>query len=150
PGATRKKLENPTGWARSKYAGKNEPMRILENIEIAGLTPGRDLHVFFKEEPERMGDKTERPIVVQGSCGLGRVVLVAFDLDTAPFTAWNGQSAFWNKLLEEFAPRADTVRSDVEWPELGADLRGALETFSGVTPVSFGWVALFILIYIIM
>ena len=40
----------------------------------------------------------ERPVVVQAASGLGRVVLVAFDLETGPFTDWPGQKAFWQKL----------------------------------------------------
>ena len=37
-------------------------------------------------------DKADRQVMVQGPCGLGRVVLVAFDLDTPPFTGWAGHT----------------------------------------------------------
>src|SRR5581483_8810376 len=63
---------------------------------------------------------------------------------------------FWNRLLSDFAPRLDVPRGNrdvvgsdiVERNELGAEMRRTMEEFKGVTPVSFGWVALFILVYI--
>lgn len=149
-GAIRKRMERTSIWARPMYRRLNEAMRDMENVEVAGLTPGHDLYTIIMEKPERAGDNRDRPILVQGSCGLGRVVLVAFDLDTQPFTTWIGQSAFWNQLLSEFAPRSEPAKSNVEPRELGTELRRTLETFPTVKPVSFGWVALFILIYIVL
>jgi hypothetical protein len=107
------------------------------------------------EAPEE-GDDTERPLVVQGACGLGRVVVVAVDLDEGPFIADSyaeGQRSFWGRLLGEFGLRAveSAARSSLERAEPGelADtLQRGLEEFDGVTAVPFGVVALLILLYI--
>jgi hypothetical protein len=93
-------------------------------------------------------------VVVEGSCGLGHVVLVAFDLDTPPFTRWDGQFAFWQKLQAEVAPKVSARNHDAESmafqgdQELITDVKRGLETFEDIPVISFGWVALFILLYI--
>src|SRR5262249_3440974 len=68
----------------------------LQQVEVATVVPGRGASVMVREE--------SGPVIVEGSCGLGRVVLVAFDLDAPPFTTWDGQEAFWNRLQREVAP----------------------------------------------
>ena len=47
---------------------------------------GAGVHVLVSE--------TSGPHMVQWSCGLGRVVLVGFDLDMAPFHTLYGQEGF--------------------------------------------------------
>src|SRR5262249_15657737 len=107
--------------------------------------------------------KKERPILIQASLGLGRVVLVGFDLDLAPFTEWPGQKAFWIKLMTELVPQllAAPVPQNVQFnprsglvsdrpPELTNDLQRSLEPFDALPVFSFAWVALFILIYILI
>src|SRR5262249_1909718 len=122
----------------------------LEMVEVAALKPGPDVHVIAAERPESRGDRVERPVLVQASCGLGRVGLVWTDRATPPFTAWPGQSTFWNRLLGEFSPRIDPSPAGSDHPELVTEMRRTLENSLGVTSVSFGWVALFILFYIIL
>jgi hypothetical protein len=154
PGVARKQLTKVTDWAMP-HVQLNRT--VLANVEIAGLQPGPDVHVIVSERSEG-ADGVERPVLVQGSCGLGRVILVAFDLDTEPFTRWSGQAEFWKRLIAELAPRTEFAAPRgqvpgggmVERPELGTELRRQLEDFKGIPPVSFGWVALFILFYIIL
>jgi hypothetical protein len=101
--------------------------------------------------------------VAQGAYGLGAVTLTAFDLDQQPFIGWSGQAAFWEQLLARAGPRipANVGQPNVfryntrGAPEGEADnqlqaLNGQLETFEGVPVISFGWVALFILLYILL
>jgi hypothetical protein len=112
------------------------------------------------------------PLIVQGPYGLGRVTVVACDIDQPPFPKWKGLTnnrdqlpRFWEQLLRQagprvpnsiqnqfggrFVPRGIPGQSD----EGDATLRGVvqtLENFEGVPVISFGWVALFILLYILV
>jgi hypothetical protein len=101
------------------------------------------------------------PVVMQGPAGLGRVTVVAFDLDQSPFTRWTGHTEFWKQLLARAGPRIPA--SAVTNPNVyvyGQDRSSAdrqlqginnqLEQFEGVPVISFGWVALFILLYILV
>ncbi|MFO0925559.1 MAG: hypothetical protein U0736_00760 [Gemmataceae bacterium] len=129
----------------------------LAAAEVATLVPGRDVDVLVREE--------RRPIVVQAACGLGRVIGVAFDLDAPPFSTWEGQDDFWARLQSEVAPHLSTrgrrkageAKADpgagggqTDKIDLQAELKRTLETFEDVPAVSFGWVALFILFYIVL
>jgi hypothetical protein len=145
---------------------KREPRkRILQQVEMAAVKPGPGVHVLVRE--------ASGPLMMQSSCGLGRVVLVGFDLDTAPFLTWDGQEDFWARLqtyvapslpLRRAAPGAPPVRPgmparpmpgipgmvDESDFDMRAEMKRGLETFEEVPVISFGWVALFILFYIVL
>ena len=100
-------------------------------------------------------DKGTKPIAIQGSYGLGRVTVVAFDLDRAPLNEWTERSAFWENMLNQAGYVLPTTGSKLEKygnknDEYATALQGSLDFFEGVPVVSFGWVALFILIYIVL
>jgi hypothetical protein len=87
--------------------------------------------------------------------------VVAFDLDAPPFTNWvqGGQKDFWRKLLENSAappPQEQQFVQRQPFPQaapsqdLAAQLATNLERFDDVPVISFGWVALFILLYILV
>ena len=114
-----------------------------------------------------MLDAEPRPLVVDAPCGLGRVMLVAFDLDARPFTDWQGQEALWKRLFEEVGPDATTANQNAEVPnfrqgkgggfnfdtgppELLRQMRSNVESFEQVPVIHFGFVALFIGIYILL
>jgi hypothetical protein len=147
----------------ARWAGANGP---LHNVEILRLIPGEGVTVLASESA-KVGDKTQQcPVVVEASCGLGRVWMTAFDLDGPPFKTWTeGQKAFWAKVQSEFTPKVGLAAArppqgqPQQWapgvdgnetPALLAELQRALENFEQVPVVSFGWVALFILIYILI
>jgi hypothetical protein len=134
---------------------------LLQQIEVATLVPGKGVHVMVRDEG--------RPTLVEASCGLGRVILVAFDLDTPPFTTWDGQQAFWTRLQAEAAhhlparegkaaqpmapggPRAmPGMQFEAERYDLRAVLKRELESFEEIPVIPFTWVALFILFYIVL
>ncbi len=101
------------------------------------------------------------PWVAQAPYGLGRITLVAIDLDQSPFLDYGSRPAFWDYLLRQAgsdraalaAPGnannyADFYReSEAEW---ATALRTHVDTFDGVPVVSFGWVALFIALYTLL
>jgi hypothetical protein len=150
-GERRSSLPVVSHWSQSP----GQPLR--EPIEVAKVKPGPGVKVLVREHvaPGGLG---ESPMVMQGSCGLGRVVLVAFDVDTEPFTAWPGQGDFWARIEELAGPRAPLPQTAVQQfapgqytsDELAGDLKTGLEVFQDVPVISFGWVALFILFYIVI
>ncbi|MHB1423755.1 MAG: hypothetical protein ACYC3I_11285 [Gemmataceae bacterium] len=148
---TRPTLPNLHGWCGADPRRK-QPLR---NIEIARVGPGPNMHGLVYEDPTA-GDLETRPILLQSSCGLGRVLLVAFDLDSREFSTWDGRNTFWKKLQEEIAPRVSAGEANLpvgpfgQGGELAIDLKRELESFEDVPVISFGWVALFILFYIVL
>jgi hypothetical protein len=103
--------------------------------------PGRNVHFPIKEG--------NVPLVAQANFGLGRITVVAFDLDQAPFVGWKGEGPFWERLLQESGPTYfKPTSSDNEDGELLSEMQRGLETFEGIPTISFWWVALFILLYI--
>jgi hypothetical protein len=147
----RSTLPNLQAWSGADPRLKNP----LRNIEIVRVQPGPNMHGLVYEDPTA-GDQETRPILWQSSCGLGRVLLVAFDLDSPEFLTWDGQSAFWRKLREEVAPHVSASEANLaagaftEGGELAVDLKRQLESFQEVPVISFGWVALLILFYIVL
>jgi hypothetical protein len=148
----------------ARWAAANGPVpQALHNVEILRLIPGQGVTVLASDSAQ-VGEKTQEcPVIVEASCGLGRVWMTAFDLDGPPFKTWTeGQKAFWAKVQSEFTPKAGLAAArqpqqiapgldvTVEQPALLAELQRALENFEQVQVVNFGWVALFILIYILI
>ena len=85
------------------------------------------------------------------------------ELEPEPFASWEGQSQFYEKLLTESQdlPRDPSHRqanqqanqlgfNDNSADEVASQLQQSLEQFEDVPMISFGWVALFILIYIVV
>jgi hypothetical protein len=145
-------LDDVEKWAQLK---KPLPLHNRETkegkippIDVTKLeTSAKDLDVLIRLEKE----KDRQPLILRLPQGRGQVMLVAFDLDQPPFTAWGGQSYFWEELLTQahFLTR-DLGRDNPGQQELAADLQKGLEHFGDVPVISFGWVALFILVYIII
>lgn len=142
------------------YSWSERPLHqpALQQVRVASLTLGPRVEVMVRED--------RKPVIMEASAGLGRVVLVAFDLDLPPFTLWEGQEAFWKRLQREIAPaivgrgqpraggpqgampRGFGVGSTED--ELIGKWKQNLETFEESPTISFGWVALFILAYIVL
>jgi hypothetical protein len=121
----------------------------LRQVDVAKLVPGPGTSVWVATD--RPG--ASAPLVVQGACGLGRVVLVAFDVNTTPFTGWAGQAPFWRQLESQLVPvlaqKQGPAGLGAEAPDLRGDIKRGLEDHGNdVQTISFGWVALFILFYI--
>jgi hypothetical protein len=156
------RLETVEAWARE--ARKVEQPFVSgvrgNKIEVARLQlvrrPVRRIDVLIRK-PDNEGDPDDRPLAVQAPAGLGRVVLTAFDLDEAPFTAWSGREAFWRQLTvllgvrpEEQAAQGNRTMWNLQSNQLSSQFQDGLETFDEVPVISFGWVALFILLYILV
>lgn len=99
--------------------------------------------------------KTGRPLAVQGSYGLGRVSVLAFDLDRSPFVDFVERAFFWENIFTQAGYQLPSINENLQtysrnYDELPSALQGNLDFFEGVPVVSFGWVALFILLYILL
>jgi len=110
--------------------------------------------------PDRRAEN--RPTVAtQCSFGLGKITCVGFDLDRPPFTEFSRRAEFWDWVLREGGaarasaggdgkprPPSSTVSEDDD--ELATAVRTHADSFDGVPVVSFGWIALLIVGYILL
>lgn len=109
-------------------------------------------------------EDNDLPLVINSSFGMGRVTVVTFDLDEKSLIKWKDRDTFWRELVNRAGNRLgiDTISNTgvqmygrgrygehSEDEELAGLVR-TMEQFPGVPVISFGWVALFILIYIII
>ena len=110
--------------------------------------------------PDRRGEKDDI-IAGQSAFGLGRVTVIGFDLDRSPFAEFPQRPEFWDWVLREGGanrasagsdgkPRPGAAALTEEEDELAVALRTHVDTFEGVPVVSFGWVALLIVLYILL
>jgi hypothetical protein len=126
---------------------------VLQGLEVAEVRPGPGMAVLVRD-----GGK---PVLLQGSYGMGRVFVLAFDLGSPRFTGWDGQEAFWSRIQQELAPGLAAPRPARGGPGGGVALEGrgtslkqdlltAQESFEEAPPIPFAAVALFILFYILL
>jgi hypothetical protein len=137
------------GSSRQNAPFEADTGKVLEFIELKPkqddllrTSNWRDFRVLARVE--------RQPLVVQAAYGLGRVTVVAFDLDRKPFTNWKEQNIFWERLLAGASIRPASSTGMVNEPEGIDQLVHHLDQFEGVPVISFGWVALFILLYILL
>jgi hypothetical protein len=136
-----------------------EPADPLRFAKIQGL-PGRPTRTLAN-----LGSGADAPpAVLQTAVGLGRFTLVAFDPDTSPFLDLDAgkRVQFWDWLVkaaasEKSAEASKSMENTSYSPaftetEEGvvAGLRNHIDHFEGVPVISFGWVALFIILYTIL
>ena len=149
-------------WASASV--RNQSTRIFgfrdgrSEFPVVSLVPRPDLatRTILNEvgiEGER--SRVLAPLAVQGGYGLGRVTAFAFDLDRPPFADWTERGPFWDNLFNQTAYQLPPVGEKYQQfgqkiDEYSTSLQGNLDFFEGVPVVSFGWVALLILIYIIL
>jgi hypothetical protein len=150
-GALKSKITRASLPSLQQWIGADPRQKPIGGIDLVAVQPGPNMLGLVFEDPSG-SDNEIRPVVLQSSCGLGRVLLIPFDLDAPPFSDWDGQTAFWKKLNEEIAPRApaENAKQGEAGGGLAGDLKRQLETFPDVPVISFGWVALFVLFYIVL
>lgn len=135
-------------------AANDEP---LGKLALAKLSPRTDRNTeTLVDGPNGM------PLVLRSSFGSGRVSMVAFDVEDKPLEKWKGRESFWRELVNRSGPRvpSDTFHAgNMGFNRFGnqqtedqdlTNLVQSMENFPGVPVISFGWVALFILLYILI
>ena len=109
-------------------------------------------------------DQTPYPLIMQSPYGLGRITLVAFDLDRSPFLdlATPLKASFWDWLIREsgaertpVGTEASAASAAVAFGEnledgFAAAIKGYVDDFQEVPVISFGWVALLITFYLLL
>jgi hypothetical protein len=120
--------------------------------KIAQLAPVKMLpgawEVLKSDDPAR---DTGKPLIARMPYGLGSITFLAFPLDEAPFTTWNGKVPFLKNLLPLLAPRVNQNDPNDQRGvnDLSTDLQRTLDNFD-VRVIPFGYVALFIVLYIVV
>jgi hypothetical protein len=108
--------------------------------------------------PEDLGTETlleqdGKPLIVRLKVDLGYIVFLAFPLDAAPFSTWDGRSEFLRALVSRFAPRVSNAQTDAprqtESEDVTTELQRTLNRFD-VRPISFAFVAFLIVAYILL
>jgi len=129
------------------------PLRVNE---LAKLVPSQSAQTIIRE-PSEPSDPVIRPILVQIPFGRGQIFLFALSLSEGPFSKWEGQQSFWDKLLVEisprnpgFAPGKFPVDTSTPKPEVSSEIQRSLESFPEIPAFPFGWVAILILAYIVL
>lgn len=116
---------------------------------------GKDIEVLAYSSDE----KDKHPVVVRVPYGTGQIVLTAFDIDQPPFSQWASQNDFWKRLQEDMGVSLSSAENlpmrgfnfePNTSNDVAASLLGLLQAFPEVSNISFGWVALFIFVYIIV
>lgn len=126
-----------------------------ETFVLPHLQRHDQVEVMIKEEPQPGFTKEETPILARFPYGLGSVSLLALDVTKEPFTKWSGNIDFWETLVTRLAPRGprDGQAGGRDFGQPGNDLTSLLydqlDHFD-TPPISFGWVAFFILLYILV
>lgn len=155
-------LQRPRLRSIAKWSGPQHP--VLESPPPAKVIDIADLKPKPGRETERvLTEQDGPPLIVRGAYGLGRVTVVAVDLDPgSPFGRWTASARkdFWTKLLQETAPplppqvanqpRGFNPYLNQQNYDRASQLQMNLEDFEDVPVISFGWVALFILLYILV
>ncbi len=140
------------GWADvpAAHTQVNEARSIL----IAPLDPGNapegDLETL-----QRSSDG--RPLVTRVRYGMGQIVFLAFSFENPEFKSWTGKQFFLKGMMANLAPRVTGPRGDENFGrgrfqavnDLASDLLGHLDNFD-VRVIPFGYVALFIVLYILV
>ena len=150
----------PESSRRSSTLSDNLAVKGLV-FPVANLTPkpGKPAQVLIPTR-ERLKDERDA-IAAQSAYGLGRVTVIAFDLDRPPFTELGSRAGFWDWVLREGGANRASAGSEgktkpgtlgltEEEDELAVALRSHNDTFDGVPVVSFGWVALLIVLYLLL
>jgi hypothetical protein len=127
---------------------------------VAALAPrpGRPARQLIPP-PDRADGKDL--VAAQAALGLGKVTVVGFDLDRPPFTEFTARPEFWDWVLAEGGaarasgggdgkPRPPSTTLSEEEDEAAVGLRTHADTFDGVPVVSFGWVAVLIVLYLLL
>jgi hypothetical protein len=96
------------------------------------------------EDSRVLANENDIPIIIQKNLGYGRIVFLAFDFSSPPFSRWDGEKIFWDKIL--------SLRSTTGNPLMVVDDQKILDSMFANMPASFPdfkTVGIFIGIYLV-
>ena len=127
---------------------------------LANLVPQKDKPARVQIPPPGRATDDPTPIAVQAAFGMGRVTMIGFDLDRSPFAEFAQRAEFWDWVLRECGANRASGGGDGKARPAGAltededeaavAIRQHNDTFDGVAVVSFGWISLLIVLYILL
>lgn len=125
--------------------------------KLAVLEPGKMVPGAWEVlagVPDEANQGAGKPAMVRVPYGLGSIVFLAFPLDEPPFTTWPGKTKFLEKIVNSLAPRPPNpgdqgFNQRGGGNDLSTDLQRQLDNFD-VRVIPFGYVALFIVLYILI
>jgi hypothetical protein len=99
-----------------------------------------------------------QPLVIHYPVGLGQVSLLTVDLDRPPLANWAGRTTLLARMLAMHQAgergrgqlREAKLPAQLGYQDLSGQLRMALEQFSGTSLVSFSFVAILVVAYILL
>ncbi|MCI0683832.1 MAG: hypothetical protein L0Y71_17135 [Gemmataceae bacterium] len=137
------------------YAGVGVQAPFSGPHKIAALEPARLITGAWEvlaTAPDEAKAGAARPVMVRMPYGLGSITLLAFPLDEQPFTTWPGRTKFLEQLVQKLGPRAPLNQAEHhqrQSSDLSTELQRQLDNFD-VRVIPFGYVALFIILYILI
>ena len=126
-------------------------------IAVARLDDG-NAHAGNWEVLAHSGDDFgKHPLIAQVRYGLGQITYLAFSFEEVSFAEWAGKEQFLQTMVRKLAPKAPGHFADKagtaprrhEVNDLTTDLLAKLDDFD-VTALPFGYVAFFIVLYILI
>ena len=152
-----------TGWQALTGSFLDEllpanPVGTIDVSELPALTPyglneKADKAVTIMKLTEPNGEVLmrwrNRPVIVRGTAGAGRVTLVGFDPTKSPFSTLERRAEFWSGLLGLDTSKKERI---MPWNLRCASepILRALNDFPGFKPINFTFVACFMIAYIIL
>lgn len=141
---------------------QGEPFVRKGGVSVATLDPGRVEPGTWEISAAGEENVAFAPLIAHVRYGLGQITYLAFSLQDEHFLAWKGREKFMQSLVLNLGPKSPFNPGDEmgrpgfrkQFDEFGStdpatQLIGELEKF-GVTPIEFGYVALFIVLYILI
>lgn len=154
PGSFEKVVEHPDSAGFETYALANDQLLAARNetIAIARLT-----ELTGQVEAFEGRDEFDLPLVVRSPFGLGQVTFLAIDIDEPHFASWEGRNRFLAKVLQVEGQTGDANNLDgrggrvshLGYTDLCGQLRSAMDRFQGVQMITFTWVAVLIVLFIL-
>ena len=98
----------------SRTLAGSEPFLVLK----VGID---DAHILAKEN--------DTPIITQKNLGFGQIVFLSFDMNSPPFSRWDGRKMFWDKIV--------SVRSAIGRPGMTVDDQKVMNAMLAGMPLKF-------------
>jgi hypothetical protein len=145
------KLPGLHSWGGDTLQNNDSP------IPVATLDPGKVPPGDWKVLLESSDARDARPMVTQVRYGLGQITYLALSLADRDFNNWAAREKFLQTLIGQTVPKAPARVEDFDRRFGGRDvpkdvtteLVSKLDEFD-VTVIPFGYVALFIILYILV
>ena len=126
-------------------------------IPLARLDDGKTAPGLWDVWIDSGDDTGNRPLITRVRYGLGQIVYLPFSFEDPAFFAWAGREKFLQTMVHKLAPKAPEKAADFRGfgdnrqndTDLATELVGKLDNFD-VTVIPFGYVALFIVLYILV